>query len=499
MANYNSLKNAALIAPTTTPDLGSETNRYGNVFMSGNINMSGTSLTSTNVITPKVSSIGYIGDDTAADIAGGQTITLNGTGFVNGASILIAGTVVGVVTFISATQLTFTSPAFAAGSYVMYVINPDGGTALSLPGIQYSGTPSWTTTAGALTSVGASASVSITLAATGDAPVTYSLFSGTLPTGVTLNSTTGFLSGTSPAVSSSTTYNFTIRATDAQNQDTNRSFSLTVNSAVTVEYLVVAGGGSGGSKTMGGGGGAGGVLNGNFLTSAGSTYTVTVGQGGAGKTGVDDGGASGANSVFATITAAGGGGGMGNYGVLPTGSKNGGSGGGGGGTATAGGTGIAGQGNAGGLGRAGGGGYGAGGGGAGAVGEDGQASRGGNGGVGQYFAQFTSAGFPSGWYGGGGSGAADNNNGTTIASGGGGLTSYGTGTAGHAVANTGGGGACGGGSGTAAPGGNGGSGIVIIRYEDTYPAASATTGSPTITVAGGYRVYKFTASGSITF
>lgn len=30
-------------------------------------------------------------------------------------------------------------------------------------------------------------------------------------------------------------------------------------------------------------------------------------------------------------------------------------------------------------------------------------------------------------------------------------------------------------------------------------AATATTGSPTITVAGGYRVYNFTASGSITF
>jgi hypothetical protein len=26
-----------------------------------------------------------------------------------------------------------------------------------------------------------------------------------------------------------------------------------------------------------------------------------------------------------------------------------------------------------------------------------------------------------------------------------------------------------------------------------------TTGSPTFTTAGGYRVYKFTASGSITF
>ena len=67
--------------------------------------------------------------------------------------------------------------------------------------------------------------------------------------------------------------------------------------------------------------------------------------------------------------------------------------------------------------------------------------------------------------------------------------------------NTGGGG----GSGSNYPtsgdptGGSGGSGIVIIRYTDTYSAATATTGSPTVTVAGGYRVYKWITSGSITF
>jgi hypothetical protein len=47
--------------------------------------------------------------------------------------------------------------------------------------------------------------------------------------------------------------------------------------------------------------------------------------------------------------------------------------------------------------------------------------------------------------------------------------------------------------------GSGGSGIVIIRYADTFAAAASTTGSPTITVAGGYRVYAWTGSGSITF
>jgi hypothetical protein len=41
--------------------------------------------------------------------------------------------------------------------------------------------------------------------------------------------------------------------------------------------------------------------------------------------------------------------------------------------------------------------------------------------------------------------------------------------------------------------------VVVIRYADSFPVATATTGSPTVTTTGGYRIYRFTASGSITF
>jgi len=235
MANYHQIKNAAILTPSTATDLGSDTNRYSNVFMSGNIMMSnGVTVTSTNVITPKVSAITYPGNDTAADIAGGQTLTITGSGFSAGASVLIGTTPSTVVTVVSSTSITFTSPVLSAGNYALYVINSDGGTAIYIPGIAYSGTPTWSTSSGNIASVYETNSISSTVAATGDATISYSVASGTLPTGSTLNSSTGLISGTAPASAGVTTYSFSIRATDGQNQDTDRSFTITVNTdAVT--------------------------------------------------------------------------------------------------------------------------------------------------------------------------------------------------------------------------------------------------------------------------
>jgi hypothetical protein len=41
--------------------------------------------------------------------------------------------------------------------------------------------------------------------------------------------------------------------------------------------------------------------------------------------------------------------------------------------------------------------------------------------------------------------------------------------------------------------------VVILRYPTTYSAAALTTGSPTYATSGGYHIYTFTGSGSITW
>jgi hypothetical protein len=262
----------------------------------------------------------------------------------------------------------------------------------------------------------------------------------------------------------------------------------------TVDYLVVAGGGGGGWL---GGGGAGGYRTASgFAVAAGSPITVTVGAGGGITAGTStSSGVIGQDSVFSTITSGGGGGGA-SYNGLGAGA-----GGSGGGSFS--GPGAAGntpstspsQGNNGGAGS----GYnsGGGGGGAGAVGADGTGGGGTIGGNGGAGTSSSISGTATTYAGGGGGYTGSGSTSTGGAGGGGNGGNLNTSPATAGTVNTGGGG--GGGGYTGYPAQAGGSGIVIIRYPNTYALATSTTGSPTITTAGGYNIYTWTSSGSITF
>ena len=274
-----------------------------------------------------------------------------------------------------------------------------------------------------------------------------------------------------------------------------------------MEYMLVAGGGSGGSAgDRGGGGGAGGLLT-NFggatvNLQVGTTYTITVGQGGASVSGGAVGNAGNDSTMtgpgFTTLTALAGGYGGNKNG---TGAGAGGDGGSGGGSASVGGGGISNpaggsgtspQGNNGGTGNTNAPQYGAGGGGGGgAVGADGTTSNGGAGGAGT---ANSITGASVTYAGGGGGGRQDSATGGAGGSGGGGAGGGGdgpgvTGTAG--TANLG-----GGGGGCKSPAsGAGGSGVVILRMA-TSDYSGTTTGSPTVTTDGSDTVIKFTGTGT---
>ena len=137
------------------------------------------------------------------------------------------------VTFNSATSLTVTTN-LSAGSYFVRVENNDGGAVRSSSAIlSVSIAPNWSTGAGSLGTIAAGATQSFTILALDDdstAVTSYSLQSGSLPGGFTLDgdSSIGTISGTETGSSATTTYSFTIRATDNEGQTTDRAFTITV-------------------------------------------------------------------------------------------------------------------------------------------------------------------------------------------------------------------------------------------------------------------------------
>lgn len=352
-------------------------------------------------------------------------------------------------------------------------------------------------------------------------------------TAQTTTTTTG-TSVTVTGLTGGTTYTFKVKATNANGNSADSTASSSISTLFPIEVLVVAGGGGGGgghdSDWFGGGAGGGGgiVYHPNLGVAKATAYSITVGNGGSkglkspqGSTSATSGSVGG-DSVAFSLTAKGGG-----FGSKANTSNdvagNGGSGGGGSsgasgpnnyGTSNQGSfTGATSYGNRGGTvtttGQYP---YGAGGGGATAVGGDiNQSSSmpvrgGGDGGAGLT----SSISGSSQVYGSGGGGGGAGNASGTGGNGGTGGTNAGNGgspsslNATDATANFGGGGGGGSGgpssaNGDPGDGGAGGSGVVIIKYADSIAAASATTGSPTITTSGGYRYYKFTGDGSITW
>ena len=346
--------------------------------------------------------------------------------------------------------------------------------------------------------------------------ITYSVLSGSLPSGLTLSSSTGYITGT-PTVAATST--FTIQAATTEGSST-RVFSIKVVAAPTggtittsgndlihtfnspgtfantstlpVDVLIVGGGGGGGGA-FAAGGGAGGVVYATSKSISSGSYPASVGDGGQGGIGWQNvnqmRGDTGSNSSIFSLTGnGGGGGGSFDYTYPPSGAnadqvgQAGGSGGGGGpkqntmsDAAAIGGVtnqpsfpGATSYGNPGGTGDGhpsnspGNTGTYGGGGGAGTAGSPGTPSGGGNGGNGFAFSVTGS----SVTYGGGGAGSTQGAPAGTGGTGGGGNATSST-TAGQAGGtNLGGGGGAAGYSGPSGSrlGASGGKGVIIIKY-----------------------------------
>jgi hypothetical protein len=413
-------------------------------------------------------------------------------------------------TSVVGTTAPITSITISDGSSGLNLVQHSTATLYGVFNADVSSAPS-TPTIG--TATGGASSASITFTGVANA-ASYTMTSS--PGGITATGTTSPITVT--GLTNGTAYTFTCVANNPFGSSAPSAASNSVTPSLpaptSLDYLVVAGGASGGSTGTtsgadgsGGGGGAGGFVASSTGISAGTTYTITIGAGGASTTSALSKGSNGSDTIFAGLTVTGGGGG-GYRDATPANCAGvaGGSGGGGGfrpGGGTPGGqggAGTAGQGNNGGVG-------GtnvstpcsAGGGGATAVGANATTlgvSGAGGAGNSSYssWASATSSGSSGAYAGGGGAGGPGGSGAGGVGGGGAGDYRF----PGSGVANTGGGGGGVSETGRVASGA-GGSGIVILRYADTFGNAVSTTGSPILYTTGGFKYYKFTGSGTITF
>lgn len=177
---------------------------------------------------------------TYSEATNSGTITIQGTNFVSGAIASAIGTngievPAASTTFNSLVQVVaeFTNLSNAQEPYDIKVTNPSNLFGLIPDALYVNASPVWQTASGSLGTFAEQVSISVSAIATDSDSntITYALASGsTLPSGVTLNSSSGLISGTLPDVSSNTTYTFTINASDGLNTIP-RTFSFISNAA----------------------------------------------------------------------------------------------------------------------------------------------------------------------------------------------------------------------------------------------------------------------------
>ena len=168
----------------------------------------------------------------------------------------------------------------------------------------------------------------------------FSVTTGSLPSGLSMTTATGAITGTADAVGSDTTSTFTVTAV-GDDATVTRQFKITVQAPVvttftstgagtfsatagsTIEYIVVAGGGSGGRCSpdqdtgKGGGGRPSPGSGGSATQGSGTGYTGYGNAGGAGNSGSGNasggggGGAGGAGQAGQANPGIGGAGGVG--------------------------------------------------------------------------------------------------------------------------------------------------------------------------------------------
>ena len=180
----------------------------------------GGGMTITSVTVASDASFTSLLDDSAVNTTGGF-VRISGTGFTASSLVYFNNALISN-TFVNSTAINANIPATAAGTRTLYVFNNLGAGAIWTAGLTISGFPTWNQADYTSRIV----NLNVQLLATGDAPLTYSLQSGSsLPDGASLSSS-GLITGTV----TEGIYSFTVLVNDPQNQTVQQNITLTVTS-----------------------------------------------------------------------------------------------------------------------------------------------------------------------------------------------------------------------------------------------------------------------------
>jgi hypothetical protein len=177
------------------------------------------------VIVPTLTSI----SPTSGPAGGGTVITLTGTNFASGATVLVNGAAATGVTFVSATQVRATTPAGSAGARTVQIVNPSGQSASLANAFTYVGGPGLTSVSPA--SGPTSGATTITIAGSGFVSGATVRVNGVAATGVTFVSASQLRANT-PAASAGT-YAVQVTNPDTQTGTLANAFTYVPPPAVT--------------------------------------------------------------------------------------------------------------------------------------------------------------------------------------------------------------------------------------------------------------------------
>jgi hypothetical protein len=183
---------------------------------------------------PFISSIG----PSTINNQSGNNIGINGNYFESGCYVVFIGTdnseySATATQFYNSSSVIAVAPSLATSysPYDVKIINPGGNFAVSSNSLAI-GSPYWNTATGNISTIndryGSYSSVA-TISASDPNSDTVTYSASGLPSGMTINSNTGVISGDPADVSTSTTYTFTATASDTSNNTANRNFNIIIN------------------------------------------------------------------------------------------------------------------------------------------------------------------------------------------------------------------------------------------------------------------------------